>query len=101
MLAKLQDEVPPHNIQTIRFALKRELKGLFNDLIEIDPLPIGSASIAQVHRAVLASGEEVAVKVQYPELKRQYPLDIWLMLRLTRLFSRVFARALDARYDFN
>ena len=45
-----------------------------------DPAPIGAASIAQVHRARLADGREVAVKVQYPWLAASLATDLWFLL---------------------
>lgn len=42
---------------------------------EIDDQPVGCASLAQVHRGVLHSGEEVAVKIQYPSIKKLTQID--------------------------
>ena len=67
-LRKLEDKVPPRSaevvMQTIAEETGKEVSATFS---YFDPEPLGSASIGQVHRAVLASdGTEVAVKVQYP-----------------------------------
>ena len=51
---------------------------------EIDSEAIAAASLAQVHRAVLRSGEEVAVKLQYPALRTQYGRDMTLIQVLVR-----------------
>lgn len=56
--------------------------------VTIDPTPLGSASLAQVHRAVLESGEIAAVKIQRPGVKETMALDIDIM----RMFARQAAR---------
>lgn len=43
---------------------------------EIDETPIGAASLAQVHRAVLKTGEEVALKIQYPFIRKYTLIDL-------------------------
>lgn len=53
--------------------LGMKVKDLFS---EIDEQPIGCASLAQVHRAVLVSGEEVAVKIQYPFIRKFTLIDL-------------------------
>ena len=50
----------------------------------IDPVPIGAASLAQVHKATLKTGEVVAVKLQYPKLRCQYHLDMFIISRLVK-----------------
>jgi len=73
-LTKLQDQLPPFDsaiaFQIIQQELKRPIKEVYR---EISPQPVAAASLGQVYRAVLHSGEEVAVKVQRPNLEHSYP----------------------------
>ena len=57
-----------------------KVKDLFS---EIDEQPIGCASLARVHRAVLVSGEEVAVKIQYPFIRK----FTWLTFEIAKYFG--------------
>ncbi len=76
-LSTLQDRVPPRPWPVIRRALERELgkdpKEVFR---AIEPRPIASASIAQVHRAYLRDGRAVALKVQYPGISELVEADL-------------------------
>jgi aarF domain-containing kinase len=58
----------------------------------IDEKAIASASLAQVHRAVLASGEEVALKVQYPFLQVQSKWDLRVLDKITRFCNYLVNR---------
>jgi predicted unusual protein kinase regulating ubiquinone biosynthesis (AarF/ABC1/UbiB family) len=79
-LIKLQDQLPPYSnaiaFQTIEKELGRPLEEMYN---EITPQPIAAASLGQVYQARLHSGEEVAVKVQRPNLRPVLNLDLYLM----------------------
>jgi len=79
-LIKLQDQLPPYSnaiaFQTIERELGRPLEELYS---EITPNPVAAASLGQVYQARLHSGEEVAVKVQRPNLRPVLNLDLYLM----------------------
>ncbi|MGB6169713.1 MAG: AarF/ABC1/UbiB kinase family protein [Geitlerinemataceae cyanobacterium] len=79
-LIKLQDRLPPFDNEQAMRLIERELNRLPDELYyEISPAPIAAASLAQVYRARLHSGEEVAVKVQRPNLKKIITLDLYLI----------------------
>lgn len=68
-LVRLQDKVAPADLEVIEAQIASELGAPLKKLFaEFDPVPLGTASFAQVHAAVLHSGRKVAVKVQRPGL---------------------------------
>jgi predicted unusual protein kinase regulating ubiquinone biosynthesis (AarF/ABC1/UbiB family) len=79
-LIKLQDQLPPFDnelaMQIIESQLKRSVEELYK---EISPRPVAAASLGQVYKARLYSGEEVAVKVQRPNLLPVITRDLYLM----------------------
>lgn len=79
-LIKLQDQLPPFDndlaFSIIERELDREVASIYR---EISSTPVAAASLGQVYRAVLYSGEEVAVKVQRPNLRPVLGLDLYLM----------------------
>ncbi len=85
----LQDRVPPMSMEEVRTVLDVELPQPFDDVFErFDPVPLGSASIAQVHSARLRSGEEVAVKVQRADIEGRIRSDIHILYTLAGLLER-------------
>jgi len=85
-LARLRDQVPPLPFAEIRAAVESELGApLSVHFAEFERECMGAASIAQVHRARLHSGEEVAVKVQYPWLTASLGTDLRILRALIYL----------------
>jgi len=92
-LQKLQDTVRPMPAGAAQAIVERELGAPVDEVFErFDPDALGSASIGQVHRAVLRSGEVVAVKVQRPEAPGRVESDLELMREFALLLDRRFAR---------
>ncbi|QDZ39950.1 AarF/ABC1/UbiB kinase family protein [Euhalothece natronophila Z-M001] len=79
-LTKLQDQLPPFDNAIAFNIIEKELERPVKDIYqEISPEPVAAASLGQVYRAVLHSGEEVAVKVQRPNLEPILTLDLYIM----------------------
>lgn len=90
VLSRLQDKVPPRPYSEIRQVIRRELGGWPEDLYaSFDQRPIAAASLAQVHRARLHNGRDVAVKVQYPGIEVIAGADLKNMMLLARMLSRI------------
>ena len=89
-LAALQDRLPPFPtataVATIEGELGRPLSAVYAGF---DPVPVAAASIAQVHFAITAEGEPVAVKVLRPGIEAAFARDIDLFLWLARLAERL------------
>lgn len=87
-LSKLFDRMPSVSMAVARQVVERDLRRPLEEVFrEFDPVPIASASIAQVHGAVLHTGESVVVKVMRPGIKRTFLVDLAFIKRLAR-FSR-------------
>ncbi|KAG5189944.1 ABC1 family-domain-containing protein [Tribonema minus] len=90
-LSVLQDRNPSVPLEEVERTILRELGGSIADLfLEFDAKAIAAASLAQVHRAVTKTGEEVAVKLQYPGLEAQVERDITTMRLLAQAMGTVF-----------
>lgn len=85
-LAKLQDQVSPLPFIEIRAVIEEELKlPLAEIFASVEETPLGSASIAQVHRAKLLTGEEVVIKVQRPGIQKTVGEDLAILRQLASL----------------
>lgn len=93
-LAKLRADADPMPHQTVLETLSSEYGRPIGEIFEhIDPTPLGSASLAQVHRATLLTGEDVAVKVQRPGVRETMAQDVSIMRSIARLATRVMPSA--------
>jgi predicted unusual protein kinase regulating ubiquinone biosynthesis (AarF/ABC1/UbiB family) len=78
--AKLCDYLPTESIEQVRALIEKGLGAPPEEIFEyIDPEPIGSASLAQVHSVVLKDGRDAVIKVQRPDLKAQFDRDYTIL----------------------
>ncbi len=115
-LSKLQDHVPPFPYEEVRTIITEELGGAPEELFaHFETEPLAAASIGQVHRARLADGDEVVVKVQRPGIRKIVEVDLEILLHLASLMERhveemevqrptriveEFARSLEKEIDY-
>jgi len=86
---KLQDMVPSFAFEEVRAQIQRELGSPAEELFsEISPVPIAAASIAQVHRGQLKTGEIVVVKVRRPGIDKVVKTDLDILMGLAYLIER-------------
>lgn len=90
-LSRLQDKVPEFSAEVAIATVESELGAPIYSLYrQFDLVPIAAASLGQVHKARLHTGEEVVVKVQRPGLERLFHLDLKVLQRLVRFCDRTF-----------
>jgi ubiquinone biosynthesis protein len=95
-LAKLQDQVPPFDADASQRIIERELGRPVSDVFSrFDKIPMASASVAQVHAAILPSGQEVVIKVIRPGIDRIVARDLKVMKSGAAWLERLWK---DARY---
>jgi predicted unusual protein kinase regulating ubiquinone biosynthesis (AarF/ABC1/UbiB family) len=87
-LSKLQDKVPAFSYEQVEKIIEQDFGRTIPELYRsFDPIPIAAASLGQVHRAQLHSGEEVVVKVQRPGLKKLFTIDLQILKGIARYFQ--------------
>ncbi len=87
-LAKLQDRVPSFSYEQVAAIVQQELgKPIAQIYSYFDPTPLAAASLGQVHRAKLKTGEEVVVKVQRPGLTRLFTIDLEICRGIAEFFQ--------------
>ncbi|XP_042452131.1 protein ACTIVITY OF BC1 COMPLEX KINASE 7, chloroplastic-like isoform X2 [Zingiber officinale] len=88
-LAKLQDRVPAFSPEKAKAFIKHELDAPVEVLFKkFQDHPIAAASLGQVHRAILHSGEQVVVKIQRPGLKKLFDIDFRNLKLIVEHFQR-------------
>lgn len=118
---KLRSQIPPADFGEIQQVIEEELGGTIETMFQsFDSYPMASASMGQVHRAVLLDGTEVAVKVQRPGIRRIVETDLAIVRDIIRLvqhyllslapfnlidavreLERAFLQELDFRNEMN
>jgi ubiquinone biosynthesis protein len=95
-LERLQSDVGGFPYEQARARVIAELGAPPEDLYaEFDPTPLAAASLAQVHRATLHDGREVAVKIQRPGIHAQLRSDVRILVRMSQAMERRVRRAED------
>ena len=116
-LTRLQDHVPAFEYDKVKSIIESEFNESVDELFEsMDPAPFASASIGQVHKARLAGGDEVAVKIQRPGIRKIIEADLEIMLHLASIMENnikeaaffrpvriveEFARTLENELDYS
>ncbi len=87
-LSQLQDRVPAFSFEQTKQLIEKDLGKPLNELFHsFDPTPLAAASLGQVHKAQLHSGEEVVVKVQRPGLKQLFTIDLAILKKIAWYFQ--------------
>ncbi len=87
-LSKLQDQVPNFSFEQVEETIRKELGSKSDEIDQIISEPVGSASLAQVHRANLKDGKKVVFKVQRPNLKELFIIDLGIMQQIAGLLQK-------------
>lgn len=88
-LSQLQDRVPAFGYDQVEHIIEQEFGKTIPDLFSsFDPIPLAAASLGQVHKAQLHSGEDVVVKVQRPGLKKLFDIDLRILKGIAQYFQR-------------
>jgi len=87
-LVKLQDQVPAFGYEQAAIIIEQDMGKPVEKLFSsFDPVPLAAASLGQVHRAKLTTGEMVVVKVQRPGLKQLFAIDLDILRGIARYFQ--------------
>ena len=87
-LSKLQDEVPSFTAAKARQIIESDLGKPIDEMFGyFDPIPLAAASLGQVHKAQLHTGEEIVIKVQRPGLLKLFAIDLGILKRIAQYFQ--------------
>jgi predicted unusual protein kinase regulating ubiquinone biosynthesis (AarF/ABC1/UbiB family) len=87
-LSKLQDQVPNFSFEQVEETIKKELGSKSDEIDQIISEPVGSASLALFNRATLKNGKKVVFKVQRPNLKELFIIDLGIMQQIAGLLQK-------------
>jgi predicted unusual protein kinase regulating ubiquinone biosynthesis (AarF/ABC1/UbiB family) len=92
-LTKLQDQLPAFPNEIAYQFIEEELGAPAEDIYaELSPAPIAAASLGQVYKGKLKTGEEVAIKVQRPDLREGITIDLYILRRIAGWAKKTFKR---------
>lgn len=87
-LSKLQDKVPAFTAERARQIIESDLgKSVDQMFSHFEPIPLAAASLGQVHKAQLPTGEEIVVKVQRPGLLKLFAIDLGILKKIAQYFQ--------------
>ena len=96
VLSQCQDRLPAREFESIRRVVEEDHgKPIESVFAEFETEPVAAASLAQVHRAQLVTGEHVAVKVQYPDIEHIMHTDLTASRRIAALYARFSDNPID------
>ncbi len=88
-LAQLQDQLPGFDSQLALACIREDLGKTHEDIFESFEIePISAASLGQVHKGILKTGEKVAVKIQRPGLREQITLDLYIVRNIAQWLKK-------------
>ncbi len=88
-LSSLQDRVPSFDFEKVKEILINQLGNSYEKIVSINEIPIGSASLAQVHKAKLLNDKNVIFKVQRPDIEKFFRLDLDVMNQVAKVVQRI------------
>lgn len=93
-LSKLQDKVPPFSSDKALAIIESAYgQSAYDIFAQFDPIPLASASMAQVHAATLKTGEEVVVKILRPNMRKVIEQDLSIMHTIANLANRYWSES--------
>jgi ubiquinone biosynthesis protein len=87
-LVRLQDNVPPVDFDPVLQTLEEELGPISERFQHVDPVPLATASVAQVHAGVTREGDKIVIKVRKPGIKRTILRDYDILEALAELLEK-------------
>jgi ubiquinone biosynthesis protein len=87
-LSRLQDEVKPVDFSRLKPIIEEDLGPLEENFQLVDPEPLATASIAQVHRAVTTDGQDVVIKIRKPGVKKKLIQDCSILEAAAQLLEK-------------